>query len=663
MFRNLVAGLGALVMAPSLALAEAPADRVIWNGTIYTADAQQRVVEAVATRADRIVYVGDRAGAEKLVGAGTEVIDLAGRMALPGLHDTHIHPIYALSRRTCELDERNRFTLEPLVNALKACVRALGDAAPAAGEWITVSQFDGYGADSPAYLGRYTSIREGLNAVSDRHIVFLTGKDFHVFAANDYALAHGATLNGKQIAVNAETLSGELADYAEYFEVDGAGNPTGIIKDAGAYDLFEEELETVETLVARKSAFNHYFHKAGITSAQDPWVESLELEAYSKMGLDVRLTLALFLDSTKHLDGSGGVHVEKLLQDVSAQRESVARLPRLKADTVKFMVDGVIENPSQTAALKRHYLHAEWDEDGAIRYDVDRSACPDALSPCEGKGLNYGILEFDPAELARAVTALDRAGFTVHFHALGDRAVTVALDAVEAARKSNPDSTLPHNIAHFQQVDPADFGRFGPLGVFVTPTLSWQSPAVEYDRTVIPYIDEHRNVSDLDDLYRQDTTYMRRLYPVRSIMAGGAIVAAGSDAPVEGPLPRPFSDIMYGLIRGGWIEDADGEQYWAALNRDERMRIEDLIDAYTINGARALRQDHLTGSLEVGKKADLVIINQDIIAAAHTLGKNGPEKDFTPEAYGICDHWWAEFCRTRVEQTYFDGRRVWPPQD
>lgn len=657
-FPCLLAGLATFAWAES----EHPADRVFWNGTIYTADAHQRVVDAVATRGDTIVYVGDRAGAEALVGPATEVIDLDGRMALPGLHDVHIHPVMSLERMTCSLPERNDFLLEQVVERLRACLRDLGDQAPAPGGWITVSQFNGYGADSPDFLGKYGSVREGLNAVSTEHKVFLTGADGHVYAANDYALARGAQLNGKPLPVDAKTLDGELAAYAEYFQRDEQGRPTGIIKDAGAYDLFEPEQESAESLAARAEDFNTYFHSAGITSAQEAWAKPRDVETYDIMArnraLDLRLTLAVTLLKDRDMDEEGLVRREAFLAELQATRKRLSAYPNLKADAVKLMVDGVIEYPTQTAAMKQHYLQANWDGDGKIAYQVGRDACSRLKAPCPN--LNYGIMEFKGGDLTQLVTELDRADFTVHFHALGDQAVSTVLYAIENARRANPGSSIPHNVAHFQQVEPADIARFGAAGAFITPTLSWQAPWPEYDRTVIPYIDEHENVLDPNDLYRQDSSYMRKLYPVKSLVMGGAVMSAGSDAPVDGPLPRPFTDIMYGLMRGGWVEGPDGEAYWAAMNRGERMRIEDLIDAYTINGARALSQAHLTGSLEVGKKADLVVINQDIIAAAHTLGEAGPEKDYTPEAYGICDHWWDDHCRTRVEQTYFDGRRVWP---
>ncbi len=656
----------AAILAASLsalqAVAQAPgkADLVFLNGTIYTADPQRRIVEAVATRGDKIIFVGDRAGAEALVDESTEIVDAAGKMVLPGLHDVHIHPVLSLERMTCALPARNEFSLEQVVASIKACLAELGDRAPPPGEWITVAQFNGYGADSPAYLGRFGSVREGLNSVTTEHKLFLYGADGHVFAVNDYALAHGATLNGGHVPVNTETLNKELAVYRKYFQLDGSGRPGGIVKDAGVYDLFKYGEEPAESLAARAEDFNAYFHSAGITSVQEAWAKPRDIETYELMAknraLDVRMSLAVSVLKDRHLDESGLVRTGQFLTEMREVRDRMAKYPNLKADGVKLMVDGVMEHPTQTAAMQRHYLQASWDESGRIEYSVGEDACPTA--PCPA--LNYGIMEFDGADMAGLVVALDREDFTVHFHALGDRAVSTVLDAIERAREANPDSRLPHNVAHFQQVQPEDVARFGRAGAFITPTLSWQNPWPEYDRTVIPYVDEHKNVYDLADLYRQDTSYMRKLYPVRSLVAGGATLSAGSDAPVDGDLPRPFTDIMYGLIRGSWLQDANGKPFWAELNRSERMPIEDLFDAYTINGARALRQDHITGSLEVGKKADLVVINQDIIAAAHTLGAAGPVKSITPEAYGICDHWWGDHCRTRVEQTFFDGRRVWP---
>lgn len=658
-------GLCCLCALPSFAQNPDVADLVLWNGTIYTANARQEVVEALAIKGDTIMYAGDRAGAKALVGAGTEVLDISGKMALPGLHDVHIHPVQALERTTCELPAQNEFALERVVMEVKNCLQELGDDAPPPGGWITVTQFNGYGADSPSYRGKFSSVRAGLDSVSREHKIFLLGADAHVYAANSYSLKHASALNGEQIAVNARTLAGDLAGYSEYFQVDSQGEPTGIIMDSGAYDLFDYEKESVGSLVARSADINRYFHQAGITSAQEAWSAPRDVDVFEGIAeggsLQVRMTLNLKVSRDKHIDENGLLRRDAMLKEFQATRERLAKYDRLRADGVKLMVDGVIEHPTQTALMKNHYLQTTWGEDGATQYSVDRAACPDRESPCSGEQFNYGIQEYKTQDLADTTIALDKAGFTVHFHALGDGAVDITLSAIEAAREANPGSNLPHNIAHLQQVDPADIPRFGAAGIYITPTMSWLSPWHEYDKSVIPYIDEHKNVQVLEDLYDQDTNYMQKLYTISSIQKSGSVVAAGSDAPVDGPLPRPFSDIMYGVLRGGLVErpESPGEFWWASMNTSESISIEDAIDAYTINGARAMRHADITGSLEVGKKADLIIINQDIIAAAKTLTSGEKRLDYTPKAYSICDHWWDDHCKTRVERTYLDGELVY----
>ncbi len=658
-------GLCCLCSLQSFAQTAEVADLVMWNGTIYTANAKQEVVEALAIKDDRIIYAGDRAGIESLVATDTEVLDLAGRMALPGLHDVHIHPVEAIEKTTCELPGQNEFDLERVVLEVKKCLQKLGKGAPAPGGWITVTQFNGYGADSPSYRGRFSSVREGLDSISKEHKIFLLGADAHVYGVNSYSLEHAAALNGEQIAVNARTLSGKLAAYSAYFQVDSRGEPAGIVKDAGAYDLFDYEKESVESLVARSAEINRYFHKAGITSAQAAWSPPREVDVFEGMAkggsLQIRMTMNLKVSRDQYIDESGLLRKAAMLKDFKEVRERFTQYDRLRADGVKLMVDGVIEHPAQTALMKQHYLQATWGDDGAIQYSVDREACPESASPCSGELFNYGILEYKKQDLADTTVALDKAGFTIHFHALGDEAINITLSAIEAAREANPESKLPHNIAHLQQVDPTDIPRFGAAGVYITPTMSWLSPWHEYDKSVIPYIDEHKNVDVLEDLYDQDTGYMQKLYTIASIQKAGGIVSAGSDAPVDGPLPRPFSDIMYGVLRGGLIErpESPGEFWWARMNISESISIEDAIDAYTINGARAMRHADITGSLEVGKKADFIVINQDVIAAAKTLTTGDKRLDYTPEAYSICDHWWDDHCKTQVERTYLDGELVY----
>lgn len=640
------------------------ADLIIQNGTIYTADTDQAIVHAVAVKDDRIIYTGDTNGVKAYLADTTRILDIKGKMALPGLHDVHIHPLLAIGKRTCTLDQGNSYNLSQLIDALAACVDGIDTQPIREGDWITVANFNSHGAGSAEFLGEYPTIADGLDQVTESHKLFLIGMDGHVYAANHYTLENGASLDGIHYPVNAESLSTELSDYAQYFPVTEAGAPTGLIKDAGAYDLFEISAESAASLIDRSDDINRYFLQAGITSAQDAYSEQREIDVFATMAergnLKIRLSLAIPVTKIKHIDSHGNLDIDKILSESIALRQRFKLLDNLKADTIKVMVDGVMGYPANTAAMKGHYLDFSVAPDGTLAYLIDEAACKPGDSPCKGDRFNYGILEFRRSDLKSLTTMASANSIVVHFHAVGDRAVDAALSAIEAARCVQGDSKLPHNIAHIQIVDPGDIGRF--RGVYVTPTYAWMLPAYFYDTTVIPYIDEHQNLRVLNDLYDQDTYYIENAYPVNSIKNAGGILAAGSDAPVYSASPMPFTNIMYGLLRSEWVADpgkaaeelTDDDWRWITMNKNERLSIKTLLDAYTINGAKALRQDDITGSLEIGKKADIVIINQDIIALAADASARFPVM-----AYSICNKGTFANCKTQVEYTITDGKIVY----
>ena len=230
----------------------------------------------------------------------------------------------------------------------------------------------------------------------------------------------------------------------------------------------------------------------------------------------------------------------------------------------------------------------------------------------EGKPTTHsGDLYFDPERFARLVEKLDAAGLTVHIHAIGDRAVRMSLDAFAAARKTNGDRDNRHQIAHLQLVDPADFPRFKELGVLADFQLEWAKREPATEGPIEPYLGPER---------------YRYLYPAGSLHQAGATIIGGSDWDVSSY--NPFRAFQTAVTRTG----GKGQN---PLNIEERIPLETAIDAYTINAAYAMKQDATTGSLEVGKRADLVVLDRDILT-------------IDPET--IQD--------TQVLATYLDGRLV-----
>jgi len=247
----------------------------------------------------------------------------------------------------------------------------------------------------------------------------------------------------------------------------------------------------------------------------------------------------------------------------------------LRAGVVKVFADGVMEYPAQTAALLSPYL----DADG---------------NPTK----NVGELYFDPQRFSRLVAKIDAAGLAVHIHAIGDRAVRASLDAFAYARQANGKRDNRHQIAHLQLVDPSDFSRFKELGVIADMQLEWAKRDASLEAPIEPYLGPDR---------------YRYLYPAGSLHAAGATIVGGSDWDVSSY--NPFRAMQHAITR---TELGMGH---GPLNIDERIPIGTAIDAYTINAAFAMKQDATTGSLEVGKRADLVILDRDILSVdSETIG-------------------------------------------
>jgi predicted amidohydrolase YtcJ len=222
------------------------------------------------------------------------------------------------------------------------------------------------------------------------------------------------------------------------------------------------------------------------------------------------------------------------------------------------------------------------------------------LQPYLVPGQVYGIPMVDPQQLKQIVTRLDADGFQVHFHAIGDGAVRQALDAIEAARIRNGDLGHRHHIAHLELIDPADIPRFRELGVTANfqPLWAWADPYIT-DLTA-PFLGPERSA---------------RLYPIGTLYRSGAVVAFGSDWSVSSP--NPFWEIQVALTR----MDLDGHDT-APFLPAERINLPEALAAFTINAAFTNRLEKQTGSIEVGKFADLIVLDQNLFAIPLTQIEN-----------------------------------------
>jgi predicted amidohydrolase YtcJ len=639
------------------------ADRVFRNGTIYTANAEQQTVSALAVSGERIVYVGDDAGIQAFVGTDTEVVNLDGRMLLPGLHDMHIHPMGIVEGDGCDIASEP-LNLEEIAKVVRQC---LAEQELAEGEWLPVDQWNYAMGNQP--VPGYKNLRQALDLAAPNNPVILWGNDGHHGGVNSLALARAVNADGVIVGITRDTLASDFAAYRETIGVDAAGEPNGELHETARelvqpppWGIIAGLPEELMPKIAAKLAEN------GITAIQDAAAPVDSLPLYKSLADSGQLTFnfsaALFQEVKHYRDEGGRVDVAAMVDDLEEARQRYDGLPGIQANTVKIFVDGVIEgNPMNdpptlpNAAVLNPYKQPRFAIDmeagsaeitgyvdtagelcQRVRDEMANYDSPEVAAafreqhgfyPAQCR-ISRGVLE-NPSDFILAyMQAVDAAGFKIHTHVIGDRAVSAALDGFEMLRDDNGELTKRHSLGHIQLVAPADYQRIGDLGLYLVFTYAWLAPEFLYDMTVNPFIDE---LDGVKDLYRPDSYYMTNTYPAAQLQALGGVLAAGSDAPVDTREPQPFVNIQLGVTRAN--------EAGQVLNAAGRISIRDALDAYTINGARLFGHDNQTGSLETGKYADLVIIDRDLLA----LVESGRADDIGA---------------TRVLRTFLRGEEVYP---
>jgi predicted amidohydrolase YtcJ len=520
-------------------MAPVRADLVLAGAMARTGVPGRPAVEAVdvAVRDGRIAAVGPAAEIRAPAGPGTEEVEILGGLLLPGFQDAHVHPpTSGLERLRCDLNEAE--DAESSLRVVAEYARGHPDEA-----WILG------GGWWPAAFPGGTPRREDLDAIVPDRPVFLPNRD-----------GHGAWVNTRALeAAGIDRATPDPPD-GRIERATATGAPAGTLHE-GAMKLVERVIPPTSADDWERAILEAqtYLHSLGITAWQDAWVGPEHLDAYLALAERGELTARVVL--AQWWERSQGI---EQIDDLVERRGRAAAVDGVDAGTVKIMIDGVIEN------FTAHMLEPYLDATGR---------------PTENRGFPF----VEDPELVEAVTRLDREGFQVHFHAIGDAAVRSALDAVEAARRANGSLGNRHHVAHLQVVHPDDAPRFAALGVTATAQPFWASHEPQMDELTIPFLGPERSAQQ---------------YPFASLARAGARLAFGSDWSVS--TPDPLLQIEVAVTRTD-PDARDGDPFLP----EERLEPQAALEAFTRGSAYVNRLDDQTGTIEPGKAADLVVLDHD----------------------------------------------------
>jgi hypothetical protein len=534
-----------------------PADLILKNGAIYTLNKTRPWAEAVAVAAGKIVFVGRSSEAEKYKVERTKVLDLGGKMVLPGFQDSHIHLITG----GVELGQCN-------LNGLRTPEEIFSKIRSYAAEHPEKPWIVGGGWDLPIFPQANPS-KEELDAVIADRPACLSAAD-----------GHSAWVNSRALEMAGLTAKTPDPKNGRIERKPGTGEPSGTLREAAA--------GLVERLIPEPSAADYLkglkeglalANRYGITSIIEADADGKILEAYAEMdrrgALTARVLASIDVDPDKGPD-----QIDDLIKTRERYRSS-----HLRATAAKVFEDGVIE--SHTAALLEPYVDRPGDR---------------------GKPI------LEPGDFNRLAIALDAAGFQIHVHAIGDRAVRLSLDAIAAAQKANGPRDARHHLAHLELIDAADIPRFKLFGVVANFQPLWAYPDLYITQLTEPILGPERS---------------HRLYPIGSIVRGGGTIVGGSDWSVSSL--NPLEAIQVAVTRRA-LESPAGPPWLP----QELIDLPTAIAAYTINGAYLSFEEEMRGSIEAGKAADLVVLDRNLFKIPL-----------------------AEIHRARVLVTLLDGKEVY----
>ena len=544
MFRMAFIALGLTALAACETSEEVPEADVVFTGAaVYRVTETNPWATAVAITGKRISYVGDDAGAASFIGTNTRIVELGGKMLMPGFQDAHVHPVDSgMTFNQCAVFDLPK--LEDLLAAIETCVEDRPDA-----EWIV-----GAGWYVSTFAPSGLPPKSLLDAIAPDTPITLLSNGAHSVWANSAAI--------ESAGITAETKDpkGGRIDRDPV-----TGEPSGSFQES-AMPLIQDS-EPASTLTQRMAGLAYaqrLFHSFGITGVHDAYVEVSRETAYTNMEaytafadaeeLKMHVVAAMLYDPTLPLEPQ--IELFKELRQ-SADRQHV------KATAVKILVDGVAT--SYSAAMLEPY--------------ADREA--DGVS---------GTPLIPRAEMIDLVARLDALGFQMHFHSIGDAATRYSLDAIEAARAQNGERDSRHHLSHIMVWAPADFDRMAELDVIANFQALWAYRDTHYDEITYIRMGEERS---------------KYIYPINSLNKRGTTLAFGSDWYVTSA--NPLLAIEVAITR-----QAPNGLGAEPLLPEEAIDLATAIKAATLGAAYGNFLDQETGSIEVGKLADLIVIDKNL---------------------------------------------------
>ncbi len=508
---------------------------VLKNGVIYTVDISLPWAQAIVIKDGIVEFVGSDQEVESYLNSDSLVIDLAGKMVLPGFVDAHAHPSHAMDL-VGNISLYSTENLDDYVQIITEFVKEHPEREFYRGSGWADTFFTNLGPD-----------KFSLDAILPDRPIALISYDGHSLWVNS------TTLEKAKITKDTPDPDGGRIERDPK-----TGEPSGTLRET-AFKLIEDVIPE-HSLEEQKNALIEYQKmaaRAGITLVHDAMLDNESVKAYNELAMENQLKMRFRGSITMEADQDIGTQVDLVLAEKAKNTH-----PYFQTLSAKIFVDGVIEGG--TAYLLEPYAHQ-----------------PDFR----------GEPIWDPELLKETCVILDQEQIQIHLHVIGDAAARITLDALELTLDKNGKWDSRHSITHLHLIDPDDIGRFKDLDIVGLPQPFWFKVDDYYQELALPYLGKER---------------ADKQYPMQSLIDSGVVMASGSDFPVTIPFD-PLIAIQTGITRST-PKKTGGDVLWP----EECSNLEDMIRSFTYNGAYANFLENEVGSLEVGKKADLIILEKNL---------------------------------------------------